>query len=139
MSTLTAKEIETFFLDIVKASPLATAVSGEGYRRDMRPRDSRLEDITVGFVSGMTDQIQTGVIAICVYVPDIDPYGNGVMSEDGRRTAQLERMAQDWIDSKPTRGTDYRIRLQDTITTVEDEPIHQHFVSIMLRYDLFNE
>lgn len=139
MSTLTAKEIQTFFFDLIKASPIATAVNGSVYRHGLRPRDSKLEDITVSFVSGLTNQIQTGVIAVCIYVPDIDPYGNGVYVEDGSRTATLERIAQNWIDSHPAGTSDYYLSLQDTIATIEDEQIHQHFVSIMIHYDLFNE
>lgn len=139
MSTLTAKEIQTFFFDLIKASPLATAVTGGVYRHGLRPRDSKLEDITVSFVSGLANQMQTGVIAVCIYVPDIDPYGNGVLVENGSRTEVLERAAQDWIDSYPASNTDYLLRLQDTITTVEDPEIHQHFVSVMLYYNLFTE
>ena len=139
MSTRTAKEIQTFFLDLIKASPLATAINGGVYRRGYRPRDSKLEDITVSFVSGLANQMQTGIIAVCIYVPDTDPYGNGVLVEDGARTEVLERVAQDWIDSNPANGSDYALRLQDTITTVEDVEIHQHFVSVMLHYNLFTE
>lgn len=139
MSTLTAKEIQTFFFDLIKASPLATAVTGSVYRHGLRPRDSRLEDITVSFVSGLANQMQTGVIAICIFVPDIDPYGNGVFVENGARTQVLERAAQDWLDSNPADSTDYSLRLQDTITTIEDAEIHQHFVSVMLHYNLFTD
>lgn len=139
MSTKTAKEIQTDFFDLIKASPLAQAISGGVYRAGLRPRDSKLEDITVSFVSGLANQMQTGIIAICIFVPDIDPYGNGVYVEDMARTLVLERMAQDWLDTNPARNTDYRWRLQDTITTVEDTEIKQHFVSIMLHYNLFTE
>lgn len=139
MSTKTAKEIQTDFFDLIKASPLAQAISGGVYRAGLRPRDSKLEDITVSFVSGLASQMQTGIIAICIFVPDIDPYGNGVYVEDMARTLVLERMAQDWLDTNPARNTDYRWRLQDTITTVEDTEIKQHFVSIMLHYNLFTE
>lgn len=139
MSTLTSKEILGDFFAMVKASPLASAVNGGVYLNGTRPRGSKNEDITVGFVTGIANQMQTGVIAICVYVPDIDPYQNGVLVEDMGRTLVLERMAQDWINSHPEASTEYFLRLQDTITTVEDEPIHQHFVSIMLQYKLMNE
>lgn len=137
--TKTAKQIQTDFMAMVQDSALASAVSGSVYRQGYRPRDSRLEDITVGFVAGVPNQIQTGVVAVCVYVPNIDPYGNGVLVEDGARTAELESIAQQWFDSRPDRGTDYKIDLQDTITTVPVDDIEQHFVSIMLKYELFNE
>ncbi|MBQ9639113.1 MAG: hypothetical protein IJV22_06125 [Bacteroidales bacterium] len=139
MGAKTAKEIQGDFLAMLQVSPLAEAISGSVYRAGLRPRDSRNEDITVALVSGLADQIQRGVVAICVYVPDSDPYNNGVLVEDMKRTADLERIAQDWVDTFPERGTDYVLQLQDTITTVAEESIHQHFVSIMLHYRLFTE
>ena len=124
---------------VLGAGTLADCISGSVYRQGLRPRDSRLEDITVGFVAGVPTQIQTGVVAICIYVPDIDPYDNGVMVENMERTAQLELVAQDWYDSihTPALALGYNLTLQDTIATVEDEPIQQHFVSIMLKYKFF--
>lgn len=139
MSTRTSKEIQGDFLRLVKASPMADIINGGVYRHGMRPRDSKLEDITVSFVSGMASQMQTGIIALCIFVPDIDPYGNGVYVEDGARTEVLERAAQDWIDSNPASGMDYALRLQDTITTVEEPDTKQHFVSVMLHYNLFTD
>lgn len=139
MSTRTAKEIQGDFLRLVEASPMADIINGGVYRHGMRPRDSKLEDITVSFVSGMASQMQTGIIALCIFVPDIDPYGNGVYVEDGARTEVLERAAQDWIDSNPASGMDYALRLQDTITTVEEPDTKQHFVSVMLHYNLFTD
>ena len=139
MSTRTSKEIQTDFFNLVKDSPLATSINGGVYRHGMRPRDSKMEDVTVSFVSGLPNQLQTGVIALCIFVPDIDPYGNGVYVENCQRTLVLERVAQDWIDSYPARNMDYILRLQDTIATVEDATIKQHFVSVMIHYDLFTE
>ena len=161
-SAKTAKEVQSDFLRMVSdfaivtdqhsgnvlpyplpftlgAGTMADCISGSVYRQGLRPRDSQLEDITVGFVAGVPNQIQTGVVAICIYVPDIDPYDNGVLVENMERTAQLELIAQDWFDSihTPALGIGYNLSLQDTITTVEDEPTHQHFVSIMLKYKYF--
>ena len=159
----TAKEIQTDIMELVRNTPISTdlhtgrsfpyvfpfvlgsttfadCVSGSVYRQGLRPRDSQLEDITVGFVAGIPEQIQTGVIAICIYVPDIDPYSNGVLVEDMERTAQLERLSQDWYDSirKPALSIGYNISLQDTITTIAEDSINQHFVSIMLKYSFYN-
>lgn len=133
----TAKEIQTDFLALVANSPMAKSISGKVYRKGYRPRDSQLEDITVAFVSGLPTQIESGVVAICIYVPDIDSFDNGVLVEDGTRTDELEKMCRNWIDTNPASGTDYTIELQTTIATVEDEAIHQHFVSLMIKYRHF--
>lgn len=133
----TASEIEGDFWTWVKGSPLATAVNGNVYRgRGMRPRDSRLEDITVCHIAGLTGQVQEGVVRVKVYVKDIDPWDNGVMVADGARLSQIERIAQDWFDCAPEVGSDYWLELQDTIATGEDAEISQHFVVISIKYNV---
>lgn len=139
MSIKTSKEIEQDMRKLILASPVASAVSGSVYFPGYRPRDSKLEDIVIVFLSGLATQMQKGIVSVKIYVPDIDPYGNGVMVENGARTEELQRIVQDWLDSYPAAQTDYLIELQDTITTVEDVDIQQHFVSVMLHYTLFNE
>ena len=137
--TLTKHDVLRYFYDLLRTSPLAAEVSGDVYYSSQRPRDSRQEDITVGFVSGLPNQVQTGVVAICIYVPNIDPYANGVFVEDSERTAHLERVAQEWIDSIPNRGSGYVLRLQSAIDTLADEQTNHHFVSIMIHYSYFDE
>lgn len=141
MSIKTDKEIQGDFLAMVKASPLAEAVNGSVYRASAassnRPRDSKNEDIEVILTKGFTEQVQKGVITILVYVPDIDPYDNGVLVEDGARTAQLARVAQDWIDSCPERGTGYTFDQQDTIEAIQYPEINQHAVSVQLHYEYY--
>jgi len=139
MSALTSKEILAEFYAMVKGSPLAEAVNGEVYYSHTRPRDSEKEDITVAFVTGLADQMQTGVIAVGIYVPDIKPYENGVYVEDMERTKVLERIAQDWLDAHPEAETRYYVEQQGTVATIEDKDIHQHFISVMLRYQFLNE
>ena len=141
MSIKTDKEIQGDFLAMVKASPLAEAVNGSVYRASAassnRPRDSKNEDIEVILPKGFTEQVQKGVITILVYVPDIDPYDNGVLVEDGARTAQLARVAQDWIDSCPEHGTGYTFDQQDTIEAIPYPEINQHAVSVQLHYEFY--
>ena len=102
----------------------------------MRPRDSRLEDAIVIFTAGLSNQVQTGVVTINVYVPDIDPYGNGVLVEDVERTEQIEKSAQAWVDSLTTAVSCYKFTLQQTIYTETDESISQHFVVVRLQFEL---
>lgn len=139
MSIKTSKEIERDMRKLLLASPVASAVSGSVYFPTYRPRDSKLEDITVKFMSGGTEQMQKGVVSVKIYVPDIDPYGNGVMVENGARTEELQRIVQDWLDSNPAAKTNYLLELHETISVTEYEEIQQHAVSVMLDYTLFNE
>ena len=134
----TGKEIQDDFYQMLVGSSLASAVSGQVYKNGYRPRDSKAEDVIVIFTTGFTDQIQSGVVTLNIYVPDVDPYDNGVLVEDGARTLAIEKAAAAWVETVAG-STEYRLRLQRTITTEYEEQIHQHFVVVQLRYDYFDE
>ena len=85
----TSKQIQGDIYNLLKGSALCSMISGDVYRSGYRPRDSRLEDAVVIFTTGLPDQIQTGVVTVNIYVPDIDPYQNGVLVEDGERTETI--------------------------------------------------
>lgn len=131
----TAKQVQTDIIDLLRNSELAAEVTGEIYRRGYRPRDSRKEDIIVIFTTGLPDEIQTGVVTINIFIPDIDPYGNGVQEEDGERSETLEALAQCWVENLS--GTNYLFELQQTIYTEAEPEINQHFVVVKLRYRLY--
>lgn len=135
----TGKEVQGDVYQLLKESTLYTMISGDVYRNGYRPRDSRLEDAVVIFTAGLPDQIQTGVVTINIFVPDIDPYDNGVLVEDGERTAELERLAQDWVDRLSAEVPSYDFELKSTIYTEEEAAINQHFVVVKLGYRLFDD
>lgn len=133
----TAKQVQGDIYQLLKDSTLYTMISGEVYRQGYRPRDSRKEDAVVIFTAGLPDQIQTGVVTVQIYCPDIDPYGNGVFVEDGQRTEELEALAQRWVESLTAEVSCYKFRLQATISTDYAEDIKQHFVVVPLKYEYF--
>lgn len=123
---------------MLRGSNMFPKLSGEVYRQGMRPRDSRLEDAVVIFTTGLSDDdIETGVVTVNIFVPDIDPYNNGVFVEDGVRTEQVERMAQDWVDGLTCDRSCYKFRLQQTIYTEEEADIRQHFVVVKIAYEYY--
>ena len=93
----TGKQIQGDIRRMLRESPLASAISGEVYRNGLRPRDSRQEDAVVTFTTGTPDEVQEGVVTINIFVPDTDPYDNGVMVEDTERTEELESLADEWV------------------------------------------
>ena len=133
----TATQIQGDVYQLLKNSTLCSMISGDVYRKGMRPRDSKLEDAVVIFTTGLPDQIQIGVVTINIYVPDIDAYNNGVMVENGLRSSQLELLAAEWVDSLKAGVSNYKFRLQQTIYTEEDAAIKQHFVVVKLHYRYF--
>lgn len=135
----TGKQIQGDIYLLLKHSLLAEELSGGVYRNGYRPRDSRLEDAIVTFTAGLSDtDIQTGVVTINIYVPDIDPYDNGVWVEDGQRTEEVEQMAQAWVDDLTADRSNYLFSLKQTITTVEESETREHFVVIKLGYSYFD-
>lgn len=133
----TGHQIQGDVMDLLRGSGLAAMVSGAVYRNGCRPRDSKLEDIIVTFTAGFSDQIQTGVVTINIYVPDIAPWNNGVLVEDGARCAEIERAAAEWAESLSADKSDYRFSLNQTIATYESMEVNQHFVCVKLKYELF--
>lgn len=133
----TGKQIQGDVYRFLKNSTICSMISGEVYRKGVRPRDSRLEDAVVIFTTGIPTQIETGVVTINIYVPDIDPYNNGVLVEDGERTAELELCADEWVNSLTADKSCYRFRLMQTIYTEEEASIHQHFVVVKLAYEYY--
>ena len=136
----TAKQVQGDIYQLLKESRLATQLSGRVYRgtpeSSYRPRDSQKEDAIVIFTAGKPGQVQTGAITVNIYVPDIDPYNNGIFAEDGKRTAEIEQLAQEWVDSLIDNVYTYDFEQSDTIYTEAEPKINQHFVVVKLKYKL---
>lgn len=133
----TSKQIQGDVYRLLKDSVLSGMISGEVYRNGYRPRDSRKEDAVVIFTTGLPDEVQTGVVTVNIYVPDTDLYGNGVLVEDGQRTEEIERLANDWVKSLTADKSCYKFRLKQTIYTEAEPYINQHFIVVKLHYDFF--
>ena len=133
----TGSQVQGDVYSMLAGSGIATAISGSVYRNGMRPRDSRSEDAVVTFTAGLPDQIETGVVTVNIYVPDIDTYENGVLVKDGARCEELEAEAARWVETLTADKSGYRFRLNQTIYTEEDPEIHQHFIVVRLGYSYF--
>lgn len=133
----TGKQIQGDIRRFLMDSSLSKEIAGEVYRNGLRPRDSRKEDAVITFTAGMPDQIETGVVTINIFVPDIDPDDNGTWVEDGSRTEEMEKLAQAWADSLTAKVSCYKFKLQQAIHTEAEPDIHQHFVVVKLKYEYF--
>lgn len=133
----TAKQIQGDIYSLLRRD-IDDIISGSVYRAGFRPRDSRLEDAVVTFTTGLADEIQTGVVTVDVYVPDIDPYADGVLVEDAGRTAALEHLLSVWTANLNRERTDYLFSLMQTIYTEAEPSILQHFVVVKIKYQLFD-
>lgn len=135
--TKTGKQIQNAIWKMLSDSVLGMEINGNVYPEGQRPRDSQQEDAVVIFTSGLTDEIQTGVVTINIFVPDQDFYGTGQLLENGERTTELEMLAQEWVDGQTCDLSNYKFKLRQTITTDYEQENHQHFVVIVLGYDYY--
>lgn len=134
----TGAEIQTDIINLLENSELANSVSGSVYRAkpnsSLRPRDSKLEDILVIFTTGTTEQINEGIVTINVFVSDIATEDNGVLVENGRRTAEVEQLCKAWVESLTAAKSEYLFNLEQMIYTEVEPEIHQHFAVIKLHF-----
>ncbi len=138
-TNLTAKRVQTDFIALLRGSSLEAAVTGSVYRAGYRPRDSRLEDIVVTFTSGTAAQVDSGVVTLNIFVPDLED-SDGTFVEDGARTAELEAAAQEWFDGLSRGGAgDYLVSLRQTIYTEAEPQTREHFVSVRLGYRYYSD
>lgn len=135
----TSKQIQGDIYRLLRGSSLGAALSGAVYRSGYRQRDSAKEDAVVTFTAGLPGQVQSGVVTVSIYVPDIDPCNNGIWQENGSRMEELESMAAEWVESIRFQTSEYKFRLQETIHTEQEESINQHFIVIKLHFQLCND
>lgn len=129
----TGGEIEADVYDIVKASALKTAIAGTIYKDGTRPLGAKTEDAVVSFLTGLDDQIQTGVVNLNIYVPDIDN-GTGTLVKNTTRCKALEIIANTVIQGlKPG---EYRFKLASIIQTFKADGISQHFIHCKVKFQL---
>jgi hypothetical protein len=133
--TRTGQQIEDDVYNMVRLSLLRDFVNGGVYKFGTRPYNSMSEDIVVKFVSGFSEQIQTGTVVINIYVADIDSSDSGTLIRNITRCCQIEEVANEWVDTILLRG-EYKFELAQTIYTEQEQEINQHFVSIRLKFKL---
>ncbi|MCC8154806.1 MAG: hypothetical protein LIP01_11775 [Tannerellaceae bacterium] len=128
----TEKQIEEDVYQLVKKSPLAKKVSGNVYRKGMRPKNSEKEDIVVKFLTGLDDQIQTGIVVINIYIPDISVQGYEDPVENIARVAVLQMLVIKMVGS--FKSSEYLFEMDTTPQSIPSEDIGEHFIYIRLRY-----
>lgn len=130
----TAEEIEEDVYKLVKASLIASEISGGIYRNGARPFDSKNEDAVVTFLAGIDGQKQAGVVNINVYVPDIDS-GDKLLVKNIARCTVIGGILRDFKESlmkskiDASRDGYWFVQSGDMIRTFEEKDINQHYVN----------
>ena len=136
----TAKQIQEDVIDLLRGSTLREQVTGGVYPGGLRPRDSRREDIEVIFTLGNPGQIESGVVTINVFCPDVpEGFTPGAKVENARRTREIERLLAEWVETlTPATTGGYLFTPANTILTLPEEETDQHFTSVKLRYRYYD-
>lgn len=141
----TSEELMGDFCSLMKTYPfsyegasqtIADLINGDIYQDGFRPRESEKEDAVVIYTSGVTTgDIVKGEMTINLYVPDLNPFNNGVYVKDSGRITALAKALQMWLASLRYGATDYRIIQLEPLKSVEDRDLHQHFLVAHLQYE----
>ena len=126
----TASDIANDIKSIISESELAKSVNGEIYESGHRPANSRMEDIIIILSKGYFGDIDSGTITLNIYV-DQDPDCEMETEKDSERAREIERLAQDWVDSLDA-STHYLFEQRTVIKTWPDRATHQRFVAVIL-------
>lgn len=135
----TAGEIRGYFRELLKGSGLIGAVTGGLYFGGTRPRDSRVEDVTVMWSGGVTGEVESGTVTINIAVADMDPYKDGVLVEDIGRTDLLSRLASEWVEKVEGEEMEYLLSQKEPVHTIWDYERGEHLVVVRIDYRRLNE
>lgn len=130
--TKTEKHIERDFFEFVNKSELAKAITGKVYRKGMRPDNSDKEDIVVKFLSGTDEQVQSGIVVINVYVPDVVIRKTGAKVENIGRVEELEELIISFVEDNDS--NEYDLSKDGTPKSLEAEGIEQHFIYARIKF-----
>lgn len=132
--TKTGGQIELDVFNLLK-DELNEQIKGGVYLQGTRPFDSKNEDVIISFMTGIDADIQTGVLNINTYVPDIDN-GNEKLIKDIARCNEIEAFMLSLVEKAKS---EYQFFLGQTIRTFAETEINQHFVNVKLKYKRFSK
>lgn len=137
---MNGEQLETWLRNNVAA--LEPPISGKVYIKGFRPlqndfNDGNKEDIVVSALAGDDAQLQHGSCLVNIYVPDTQ-----TASGNFYKTKQRTEPLAEWASTLPQRlskAGDIYFEKQGMILTLQEEALHEHFVSIKMDFYLLNE
>ena len=127
-------EIRRDLFDILKASPVSEAITGE-VRMVPRKKGSKLEDCIISVLANENGQVQECFVNVNIYVPDI--LSGGEYVENVPRTNVLSRMCEEFFD-RFIYGDGFIISLEkQRILAVEGKD--EYCINNRLKYKFLNE
>ncbi len=131
----TGGEIEKDIYDLLRKG-IKAKIKGDVYLRGTRPLNSSNEDAIISFMTGLDNQLQTGVVNINIYVPNIDN-GSSALVKNIKRCIELERYMLRLIEEWSVKS-EYHFSLGQTIHTFSEDEINQHFINVKIKFKRFS-
>ena len=130
----TQQDIEDDFYNALKNSALVNAVNGKLYKKDLRPIDSKQEDITLIVTTIDSAQWQQGVITLLIYVNGIDLYQSQLVP-DKKRIKELSTLTLSILDELKASMTNYDgFNFFQAVTNDFDVETEQFFISTKITF-----
>ena len=130
----TSEEIEADVYAALKNSSIKTLIAGNIYLNGTRPLNLRTEDALITFVSGIDSQVQTGIVNVNIYVPNINNgQSNGLKVKDVKRCKEIAIALQAFQLSIRVLS-EYYFELDSIIKTFKVDEIEEHFVNCRLKF-----
>lgn len=130
----TQQDIEDDFYNALKNSALVNAVNGKLYKKDLRPIDSKQEDITLIVTTIDSAQWQQGVITLLIYVNGIDLYQSQLVP-DKKRIKELSMLTLSILDELKANMANYDgFYFFQAVTNDFDVETEQWFISAKIGF-----
>lgn len=129
----TGLQIQDDIFSMIDSSSLKQTISGKIYKGGMRPLNAKTEDAVVTFLTGFNSQIQTGVVNVNIYVPDITIGTDGQLVCDITRCRTLEYAILQIVEA--IQASEYRIVPDNVIQTFNATEINQHFINCRMKFE----
>ena len=135
----TGLEIEGDIYEMLKSSPIHLATNGEIYKGDTRPFQEKgvesKEYIVVRYLTGLSTQIQKGVVIVNAYSPYIAVVDK-VLVRNTARCQELERKLDETFYYLQRQFSDYYFSFDGAIQTYGDDGIKQTFSTLRIKYKI---
>ena len=119
------------------------SIRGRLYYRELRPICSDPtkyeEDAIVAFLTGTSGDIQEGTCLVNVYVKDVQAAKSGMWYKNKARCSEIAEALELFPDFATKNDSDIYFKQSEMIATLEDAEIHQHFVSLKMKFKVLNE
>ncbi|MCX6222483.1 MAG: hypothetical protein NTZ69_16040 [Bacteroidia bacterium] len=129
----TGLQIQDDIFSVIDTSSLKQTIAGKIYKGGMRPINAKTEDAVVTFLTGLNGQIQTGVVNVNIYVPDI------AIGSDGQLVCNIPRCRTLEIAilqiAEALKASEYKIYPDNVVQTFPAPEISQHFINARLKFE----